>query len=65
MAAMILDVVDVAITPDHRVGDRRVASSRRFKLFSDISQRLPRQALQGDVLRLQSRNLSGLCPPGP
>ena len=36
----LLDIAGIAVSPEHYVGGRRVASSESFELFSPIDQRL-------------------------
>jgi acyl-CoA reductase-like NAD-dependent aldehyde dehydrogenase len=47
MASPALQVAGVAVSPDHYIDGRRVASSRHFELFSPIDQRLLGQVAEG------------------
>jgi acyl-CoA reductase-like NAD-dependent aldehyde dehydrogenase len=47
MASAALQVAGVAVSPDHYIDGRRVASSRHFDLFSPIDQRVLGQVAEG------------------
>ena len=53
MASPTLDVAGIAVSPDHYIDGRRVASARRFALHSPIDQRLLGEVAEGEPAHVE------------
>ena len=54
MPSPLLDVAGIAVSPDHYIGGRRVASRETFELFCPIDQRLLGRVAEGEAEHVEA-----------
>jgi acyl-CoA reductase-like NAD-dependent aldehyde dehydrogenase len=54
MTSPLLDIAGIAVSPDHYIGGRRVASTPDFELFSPIDQRMLGRVCEGGVPEVEA-----------
>ena len=64
-ATTTFEVGGVAVSPDHYIGGKRIASDQTLELFSPIDQRLLGRVAEGSAEHVEAAILAARCPQGP